>query len=194
VVVGCWDEDDADGLQLGTFVPYSDPDVPVYRASEHGGRVDDYTDVPGEAARMTREAGYLSSVVAPIVAGGRTWGAVFVFSTQPRHFASDSERRLAGFAELVGLALESVEAYDQLSASRMRIVEAALSERAASTATSTTARSSGSSHCHYSFGWRSGRCTTIPTEPRRCSQRPATSSTSRSRSSASSPVDSTPPS
>jgi signal transduction histidine kinase len=78
---------------------------------------------------MTREAGYLSSVVAPILAGGRTWGALFVFSTRPRHFGEDAELRLADFTELVGLALESVEAYDQLSASRTRIVEAGLGER-----------------------------------------------------------------
>jgi GAF domain-containing protein len=106
VVVGEWDEQDAAGFEVGVLVPYSDPDVPVYHASQHGGRVDDYTDVPGEAARMTREAGYLSSVVAPIVAAGRTWGALFVFSTQPRHFGPDAERRLADFTELVALSLQ----------------------------------------------------------------------------------------
>jgi len=129
VVVGCWDEGGDPSIQLGTFVPYSDPEGPVHRASHHGGRVDDYTDVPGEAARMTRESGYLSSVAAPVVAAGRTWGALFVFSSRPRHFASGAERRLAHFSELVGLALESVEAYDQLRASRTRIVEAGLRER-----------------------------------------------------------------
>ena len=129
VVVGRWDVDEAAGFDVGTLVPYSDPDVPVYRASQHGGRIDDYTDVPGEAARITREAGYLSSVVAPIVAGGRTWGALFVFSTEPHHFGEDAEQRLADFTELVALALESVEAYDQLRASRTRIVEAGIAER-----------------------------------------------------------------
>jgi signal transduction histidine kinase len=129
VVVGCWDEDGEPSIQLGTFVPYSDPDGPVHRASHHGGRVDDYTHVPGEAARMTREAGYLSSVAAPVVAAGRTWGALFVFSSRPRHFAENADRRLAHFSALVGLALESVEAYDQLRASRTRIVEAGLRER-----------------------------------------------------------------
>ena len=129
VVVGRWDVDEAAGFEVGTLVPYSDPHVPVYRASQYGGRIDDYTDVPGEAARITREAGYLSSVVAPIVAGGRTWGALFVFSTARRHFGDDAERRLADFTELVGLALESVEAHDRLTASRTRIVEAGISER-----------------------------------------------------------------
>src|SRR5918996_279913 len=63
VVVGLWDEGGGASFDVGTLVPYSDPDVPVYVASQHGGRIDDYTDVPGEAARMTRAAGYLSSVV-----------------------------------------------------------------------------------------------------------------------------------
>ena len=129
VVVGLWDEQGAETFSIGTRVPYSDPDVPVFQASHYGGRVDDYTDVPGEAARMTREVGFLSSVVSSIGVGGATWGALFVFSTRPRHFGPDAERRLADFTELVALALESVEAYDRLSASRTRIVEAGISER-----------------------------------------------------------------
>jgi signal transduction histidine kinase len=129
VVVGRWDEEGAGSFPVGLRIPYSDPDVPVFKASQHGGRVDDYTDVPGEAARMTREAGYLSSVVAPIHAGGRTWGALFVFSPRPRHFGADAERRLADFTALVALALESVHAHDQLIASRTRIVEAGIGER-----------------------------------------------------------------
>jgi signal transduction histidine kinase len=129
LVVGLWDEQGSASFSVGTHVPYSDPDVPVYAASQFGGTVEDYTDVPGEAARMTREAGFLSSVVAPIHAGGRTWGALFVFSSRPRHFGADAEQRLADFTALVALALESVEAYDRLSASRTRIVEAGISER-----------------------------------------------------------------
>jgi signal transduction histidine kinase len=52
-----------------------------------------------------------------------------VFSPHARHFGQDAERRLADFTELVALALEGVEAYDQLRASRARIVEAAIAER-----------------------------------------------------------------
>ena len=129
VIVGRWDQDGAETFPVGMQVPYSDPDAPVFRASHYGGRVEDYTDLPGEAARMTREAGYLSSVVAPIHAGGRTWGALFVFSSSARHFGPDAERRLADFTELVALALESVDAYDRLRASRARIVEAGIGER-----------------------------------------------------------------
>ena len=129
VIVGRWNARERPGFGVGTVVPYSDPDVSVFVVSQHGGRIEDYTDVPGEAARITREAGFLSSVVASIVVGGRTWGALFVFSEEPRHFGEDAERRLADFTELVALALESAEAHEQLRASRQRIVEAGVAER-----------------------------------------------------------------
>jgi signal transduction histidine kinase len=129
VVVGSWGDGEGSGIEVGTLVPYSDPDSPVYRASREGGRIDDYADVAGEAARLTRQAGYRSAVVAPITAGGRLWGALFVFSASPHHFRPDAQQRLADFTNLVALALESAEAHDQLTASRARIVEAGLAER-----------------------------------------------------------------
>jgi signal transduction histidine kinase len=101
----------------------------VYRASHEGGRIDDYNEIPGEAATMTRRAGYRSSVVAPITAGARLWGALFVFSASANHFRPEAQQRLADFTELVALALESAEAHDQLTASRARIVEASVAER-----------------------------------------------------------------
>ena len=65
-------------------------------------------------------------MAAPIIAGGRTWGALFVLSVgEPL----DAEHRLRGFAELVALTLESAEAPDQLTASRTRIADAAMAER-----------------------------------------------------------------
>jgi len=129
VIVGGWSDGEGAGIDVGALVAYSDPDSPVYRASHLGGRIDDYADVPGEAARMTRLAGYRSSVVAPITAGGRLWGALFVFSSRIAGFRPDAQQRLADFTELVALALESAEAHDQLAASRTRIVEASVAER-----------------------------------------------------------------
>jgi signal transduction histidine kinase len=129
VVVGSWTDGEGRGIDVGTLVPYSGAGSPVYRASREGGRIDDYADVAGEAARLTRRAGYRSSVVAPITAGGRLWGALFVFSASPHHFRLDAQQRLADFTSLVALALESAEAHDQLTASRARIVEAGLAER-----------------------------------------------------------------
>jgi signal transduction histidine kinase len=101
----------------------------VYRVSHEGGHIDDYAEVPGEAARLTRLAGYRSAVMAPITADGRRWGALSVFSTNAGHFPADAQQRLADFTNLVALALESAEAHDQLTASRARIVEASVAER-----------------------------------------------------------------
>jgi signal transduction histidine kinase len=129
VIAGSWNDGEGAGLEVGTVVPYSDPDSPVYRASHEGGRIDDYADVPGEAARLTRLAGYRSAVMAPITAGGRLWGTLSVFSASADHFPPDAQQRLADFTNLVALALESAEAHDQLTASRARIVEASVSER-----------------------------------------------------------------
>jgi signal transduction histidine kinase len=63
-----------------------------------------------------------------VVAGGRTWGLVLVASSTGT-LGQDAERRLAGFAELLALALESAEARSQLNASRARILEAGMAER-----------------------------------------------------------------
>lgn len=128
VIVGRWNEGELGGFEVGTLIPYTDPDGPTARLASEGGRIDDYTDVPGEAAAMMREAGYKSAVAAPIIAVGRTWGALFVVSAgEP--FGLDAEPRLRDFATLVALALESAETHDQLTASRARIVEAGVAER-----------------------------------------------------------------
>src|SRR5437879_2247851 len=129
VVVGSWYDGEGRGIEVGTLIPYSDPDSPVYRVSHEGGRVDDYAEIAGEAARLTRIAGYRSSVMAPITADGRLWGALAVFSATADHFPADAQQRLADFTSLVALALESAEAHDQLTASRARIVEAGVAER-----------------------------------------------------------------
>src|SRR5207247_10250556 len=64
VVVGSWNVGEGLGIEVGTLVPYSDPDSPVYRATHEGGRIDDYADVAGEAARLTALAGCRTAAVA----------------------------------------------------------------------------------------------------------------------------------
>src|SRR4051812_176373 len=129
VIVGSWSDGEGAGIEVGTLVPYSDPDSPVFRATHEGGRIDDYAQLAGEAARLTRLRGYRSAVMAPITADGRLWGTLTVFSASANHFPADAEQRLADFTNLVALALESAEAHDQLTASRARIVEASFAER-----------------------------------------------------------------
>ncbi|HET6550681.1 MAG TPA: ATP-binding protein [Solirubrobacter sp.] len=129
VTVGRWAEDDLGGFEIGTAVPLAGSEGLTAIVARTGApaRIEDYTRVRGQAADLMRERGYRSAVAAPILVGGGTWGLLLVASTAS--LGVDSEHRLAGFAELVALALESAQARAELNASRVRILEAAVSER-----------------------------------------------------------------
>ena len=58
-----------------------------------------------------------------------TWGALVVALREGESIPVETERRLQGFAELVGLAVASAHAREELSASRVRIIEASDAER-----------------------------------------------------------------
>jgi len=128
--VGRWGDGETRGFEVGTAVPLADSDGLTAIVARTGApaRIDDYSDIRGRAAELMRENNYRSAVAAPVVAGGRTWGLVLVASSTGT-LGQDAERRLAGFAELLGLALESAEARSQLNASRARILEAGMAER-----------------------------------------------------------------
>jgi signal transduction histidine kinase len=130
VVVGRWDGDaEFAGFEVGTHVPYNnDPASASYRLMHEGGRVVDYAHTNGEPTPMMRAAGLRHAAAAPIIAGGRIWGSLFVTSND-HELGPAVEQQLRDFATLVSLALESAEAHDQLAASRARIVEASVAER-----------------------------------------------------------------
>src|SRR4051812_41915950 len=129
LTVGRWADDDLGGFEVGTLVPLRDSDglTAVVARTGAPARIDDYTAVRGEAAEVMAGHGYRSAVAAPVVAGGRVWGLVLVAARVV--LGGDAEHRLAGFAELVGLAVESAEARAELNASRVRILEAGVTER-----------------------------------------------------------------
>jgi signal transduction histidine kinase len=82
----------------------------------------------GEGAAALRALGFRGSVGVPITVAGVTWGALVVFQ-QEEPLPLEIEHRLQAFAELVGLAVASASAHDELAASRQRIVEASDAER-----------------------------------------------------------------
>jgi signal transduction histidine kinase len=134
LTVGRWREETAQpggGFEVGTRVPLAGSDgltAVVFRTGRPA-RIDDYAGVRGHAAEMMRKNGYRTAVAAPIVVGGRTWGLLLVASATAGGLGAGAELRLADFTELVALGLESAEAREQLSASRLRILEAGLTER-----------------------------------------------------------------
>jgi signal transduction histidine kinase len=87
-------------------------------------RIDDYGALPGTIARSARSAGFRAAIGAPIIVGGRTWGAIVAFSSRPEPIPERSERRLNEFTELVATGVSNATARADLIASRKRIVTA----------------------------------------------------------------------
>jgi signal transduction histidine kinase len=79
------------------------------------GRVESYAEAPGEALDAAREMGWRSSVGAPITVGGRLWGVLAVVSQSETPLPSDTEQRLAEFAELFATAIANSEAHQELT-------------------------------------------------------------------------------
>ena len=88
-------------------------------------RVDGYEGLSGRAADAAREAGWRSTVAAPIIVEGRLWGAIGVASTTDRPLPFETERRLTQFTELLATAIANAESRAELDASRARIVATA---------------------------------------------------------------------
>jgi PAS domain S-box-containing protein len=124
-IVGRWTEGDAGGFPVGAVLRIDGNSLAriVYETGRPG-RIDGYEGFEGEIAEAMRQLGYRSSVAAPIIVSGRIWGALVAASALPEPLPPDAEGRLGDFAELVGLALASTEAREQLAASRVRILEA----------------------------------------------------------------------
>jgi signal transduction histidine kinase len=89
------------------------------------GRIGSYEGVPGDAAAAARQAGWRSSVGAPIVVEGRLWGVMTVASITDHPLPLDTEGRLAEFTDLVATAIANAESRAELAASRARIVATA---------------------------------------------------------------------
>ncbi len=64
---------------------------------------------PGPEERRLRELGARVAIAAPIVASGRTWGAVLALGTRADRLRRGSEDNLLPFARLAGLAITGAE-------------------------------------------------------------------------------------
>ncbi len=129
-VVGGWNAEGVRSVPVGESVRV-DGDTAAGRVRRTGrpARVDTYEGQEGELAETLRSLGFRSAVAAPVVLGGRLWGAVIVSSVDPEPFPEGAEQRIADFAELASQALANAEAREQLAASRARIVQAGDAER-----------------------------------------------------------------
>jgi signal transduction histidine kinase len=129
-VVGGWSEDGALSLPLGSTFDL-DGDTVVAKVLRSGSpqRVDRYQDTSGDLAETLQRSGYQAAVAAPVLVGGRLWGALGAATRSDEPLPEGLEQRLCDFAELVAQALANADAREQLAASRARIVEAGDVER-----------------------------------------------------------------
>jgi signal transduction histidine kinase len=107
--VGGWGES-VDPIGVGRRWLLDGPSVlaSVWR-SGRSARLDDHTDVPGQAAALVREAAMRSAVASPIVVGRRLWGAIAALSPKLEPLPEDTEARLSDFTELVATAIANAE-------------------------------------------------------------------------------------
>jgi signal transduction histidine kinase len=128
-VVGTWSQDATSSIPVTTRIDL-DGDTVVAKVLRSGGpqRVD-YEDVGGTFAETLRSLGYRAAVAAPVSVGGALWGALAAATQSDDPLPAGVEQRLCDFADLVAQSLANVDAYEQLAASRARIVEAGDAER-----------------------------------------------------------------
>jgi GAF domain-containing protein len=87
--------------------------------------MDSYENAEDTIAVRVRELGPRSRVGAPIVVDEQLWGVALVGTSGPEPLPSDSETRIAEFADLLATAIAASTARVELIASRARIVAAA---------------------------------------------------------------------
>jgi signal transduction histidine kinase len=126
ILVAYWSEGEGDQVPLGTRIPLDEESVTrTVLRTRRPARADSSESASGTIAALVRRLGVTSTVGAPIVVGGRLWGAMLVSSKQPGPLPTDTEARIADFAELVATAIVNAEARTELTASRARVVAAA---------------------------------------------------------------------
>jgi len=87
-------------------------------------RLDDVAAATGRIGDVARRAGVRSTVGAPVVVDGRTWGVLVAIWAEHGPPPDDTEERMARFAELLDTAIANADSRDQLTASRARVLAA----------------------------------------------------------------------
>jgi signal transduction histidine kinase len=128
-VVGGWSADGRLRLPVASTIDL-DGDTVIARVLRSGTpERAEYSQAGGTLAAKLQSAGYRGAVAAPVLVGGRLWGALAAGTRSPTSLSEGAEQRLGDFAELVAQAIANTEAHEQLASSRARIVEAGDAER-----------------------------------------------------------------
>jgi transcriptional regulator with GAF, ATPase, and Fis domain len=79
-----------------------------------------YQDASGPTAARMRGLGIRTAVGVPIHVAGRLWGAAIVGWSQPELLRSDTEARVADFADFVATAISNAQTRTELTADDAR--------------------------------------------------------------------------
>jgi signal transduction histidine kinase len=101
-------------LPVGMNIPFPRGTV-IERISQTGrpASVDDYSQVEGSVGEALRKEGVQRASGAPVIVDGRLWGAMVVGAPEGLSL-SDTEERVAQFAELVSAAISNLESRAQV--------------------------------------------------------------------------------
>jgi signal transduction histidine kinase len=129
-IVGAWSMDGRPRFPVGETIDL-EGDTVVARVLRTGEaqRMQDYQHATGTLGASMRRFGYRAAVAAPVSVAGRVWGALAAATTSDAPLPENLEQRLCDFAELIAQALANADAYEQLAASRARLVEVGDAER-----------------------------------------------------------------
>jgi len=128
--VGGWSDSGTLAFPVGSRVRLEGTGVlSAVHATGEPQRIDGDQDSAGAVVERLSSFGYWSATAAPVKLGGSVWGALVAAGARGKPLPPGSERRLTDFADLVAQALANADAYRKLAASRVRLVEAADTER-----------------------------------------------------------------
>jgi signal transduction histidine kinase len=107
------------GLQIGYE---GESLIASVRRTGRPARNENYENGQGGLAELGRSLGMRVAVGAPIVVEGALWGLIAASWSGEQSPPSDTEDRLAQFAQLIDTAIANADSRDQLMASRARLV------------------------------------------------------------------------
>ncbi|MFL5840587.1 MAG: GAF domain-containing protein, partial [Thermoleophilaceae bacterium] len=138
---------DADGVTVSRYEPFDEVTVVAHHASnasrvppgtrvraeaesvtatirrtKRPARLEHYEGSHGAIAQLVHTLGVRAAVGAPIVVDGRLWGSIIATWKDEESPPTDTEERMAQFAQLLDTAIANADGRDQLDASRARLL------------------------------------------------------------------------
>jgi GAF domain-containing protein len=114
-VIAVWNRE-GPSVPVGTQFRFEPGSIPArILATRAPVRRDGYSDVHGELGQLARELQLESTVGAPILVGGRLWGALVAATRHRDPWAEEAEARLSAFSELVATSIANAESRDALA-------------------------------------------------------------------------------